>query len=265
MNRQYKLLSSGGAVTQETRGYDEATGTTYSLRSKEDAPDYRFMPDPNLPPLRITPDLIESVKKDLPESFEQQRRRLVEQYQISLRDVNVLMRIGLEDERIVGGDAVSYFEQLAKGRDARVALNWVTQVLLRNLNSQEMSFADNSIKASLLGQLIDLVEGGQCTSTTGTSLVKQMLRDPRLLEPYASSSSPVLALLTDRDALAFDSKEELSALCQQVVLELPKESEKIRKGQVRVLARLIGEVMKRTKGRADAEVARTELMRLLKS
>jgi aspartyl-tRNA(Asn)/glutamyl-tRNA(Gln) amidotransferase subunit B len=265
MNRQYKLLSSGEAVTQETRGYDEALGTTYSLRSKEDAPDYRFMPDPNLPPLQVTPELIESVKKDLPESLEEQRKRLVEQYQLPLRDVNVLMRIGLEDEKIVNADAVAYFEQLAKGRDAKVALNWVTQVLLRNLNSQELSFADNSVEASHLGNLIDLVEGGQCTSTTGSSLVKQMLRDARLLEPYASSTNPVLALLVDRDALALDSNEELTALCQQVIQDLPKESEKIRKGQEKVLARLIGEVMKRTKGRADAEVARTELMRLLKT
>jgi aspartyl-tRNA(Asn)/glutamyl-tRNA(Gln) amidotransferase subunit B len=223
------------------------------------------MPDPNLPPLQVTQEMIQAVKQDLPESFEQQRDRLVDQYQLPLRDVNVLIRIGLEDEKVASADAVAYFEQLARGRDARTALNWIIQVLLRNLNKLDLTFADNPLEASHMGELIDLVESGQCTSTTARSLVKEMVRDGSVLVPYSSSSDPVLALLVERNALALDSDDDLTALCEQIIIDLPKESEKIRKGQEKVLARLVGEVMKRTKGRADAAVAQSELLRLLRS
>lgn len=265
INRQYKLLSSGKTVTQETRGYNETSGTTYSLRSKEDAPDYRYMPDPNLPPLQVTTEMIQRVKQDLPESFRQQRKRLIERYQLPLGDVNILMRIGLEDESPARANAVVYFEQLAKGRDAKVALNWVIQILLRNLNDQELSFADNPVEVSHLGQLIDLVESGRCTSTTARSLVREMVRYGNILEPYSSSTDPILALLVDRNALSLESKNELTALCEQVIIDLPSASEKVRRGEEKVLRRLIGEVMKRTKGRADATMAQSELLRLLKS
>lgn len=130
MHRQQKILAGGGTIEQETRAYDEVGATTYRLRSKEQSPDYRYMPDANLAPLAVAGDerLLDEVRASMPELPDEQRSRLLETYGLPARDINVLMRIGLEDEGAVSGDdhvsAVAFFEQVAQGRDARVAINW---------------------------------------------------------------------------------------------------------------------------------------------
>lgn len=128
MQRQYKILSQGDAVQQDTRAYDEVDGTTYRLRSKEQSPDYRYMPDANLAPLSVAADekLLEEVRTSMPELPDEQRIRLLETYGLPLRDVNVLMRIGLDDDdsNNDAAAAVAFFEEIARGRDARVAINW---------------------------------------------------------------------------------------------------------------------------------------------
>lgn len=220
------------------------------------------MPDPNLPPVQVTREMIDAVRLAMPELVEQQRERLIKQYQLPVREVNILLRIGLEEEK-ERVDAVGYFEQLAQGRDAKVALNWVIQVLLRALNKQEKTFAQNTIETAHLGQITDLVQSAQVTSSTARSLVEELLEKPDIIKPYSSSSSAILDLLASRDALVLDSAVDLVQLCQEVIEHLPVESEKVRNGNQKVLMRLIGEVMKRSKGRADAQRAREELTSLL--
>jgi aspartyl-tRNA(Asn)/glutamyl-tRNA(Gln) amidotransferase subunit B len=263
MGRQYKLLSSNQKVEQETRGYDESTGTTYTLRAKEDAPDYRYMPDPNLAQTYISPELLASAANEMPETIEQQRNRLTSQYKLPLNDVNILMRIDMEETR---GNAhpVAYFEQLCQNRDPKVALNWIIQVLLRALNDQEKTFAENTISEEHFGQLIDLVEAGQVTASTARSLIKELLSNESLLQQESSQPNPVLSLLSSRDALALSGQDELTSLCQQIIKDLPKESDKVRQGNDKVVMRLVGEVMKRARGRADAQLARKIFTNLLR-
>jgi len=222
------------------------------------------MPDPNLAPIRIHKELVNSIQADLPESMEQQRKRLVKQYDLPLRDVNVLMRIGSEEEKVMAVEPVKYFEEISKGRDARVALNWIIQILLRALNSQELPFSDNTVDAVHLGQLIDLVEASKVTSSTARSLLEELLTDTQLLQPHLSSPNPILALLSSRDALALDSSDDLTNLCQEIIRDLPNESNTVRKGNEKVVMRLVGEVMKRAKGRANAHLARKIFLELLK-
>ncbi|UZJ51853.1 hypothetical protein CBS101457_001173 [Exobasidium rhododendri] len=267
IHRQYRLLSSNDKVLQETRGYDEGTGETFTLRSKADAPDYRYMPDPNLAPVHIPKELLTSIRAHLPELIEQQRQRLIKQYNVALRDVNVLVRIGLEEDQErpkTGTDAVAYFEELSQGRDARVALNWIVQVLLRALNSQDKTFADNVLEAKHLGELIDLVESSQVTSFTARALIEDILREKETLQTHSSAPNPIFALLSERGALALDSGDALTIACQEVIRDLPVESDKVRKGNEKVIMRLVGEVMKRAKGRADAQSARGIFLELLR-
>lgn len=264
IHRQHQLLAAGKTVDQETRGYDETTGTTFKLRSKEDSPDYRYMPDPNLPPVNVAA-VVAAARQELPELLEQQRKRLVAQYSVPLRDVNVLIRIGLEEET-VSVDAVEYFEQVCQGRDARVVLNWIIQSLLGALNSQGKTFASNTVQAVHLGQLIDLVEAGQITTSTARALLDELAAESgsRLLQSHSHSHNAVLALLSSRDALALDSGDDLTTLCREIMQDLPVECDKVRNGNEKVVMRLVGEVMKRAKGRADAQLARKVFLDLLR-
>lgn len=263
MHRQYQLLSSGKQVEQETRSYDEIKGLTTSMRSKEDSPDYRYMPDPNLPALHISAEVVKDIQNSMPELIEHQRDRIVRQYKLPVNEVNILIRIGLEEER--GEiDAVIYFEQVAMGRNAKIVLNWIIQILVRSLNDQGKAFVDNTIDPKHLGQIIDLVESAKLTSSIARAFIKELLQDAEILKPYHSDNA-VFELLSSRGVLAMGSSESLRDLCQEAIKNLPEESQKIRQGNEKIVKRLVGEVMKRSKGRADAKAAQEELLKLLRS
>ncbi|PWN35223.1 Glutamyl-tRNA amidotransferase B subunit [Meira miltonrushii] len=262
MHRQQKLLSAGELVEQETRGYNELDGSTVRLRSKEDAPDYRYMPDPNLPPLRIGSSFLEEIREELPELPAEQRSRLMQQYGVGLRDTNVLMRIGLDDDADVStaeraSDAVAYYEQVAEGRDGQMVMNWIIHELLKTLNAQEKSFAQNPIQASDLGDLLDLVQNDKVTKATAKAFLSELIKtEGKILTEFKQeNTSAVQACLESRNALALDSGDALVSVCKEVVEALPDAVEAVRSGNKKVMQRLVGEVMKRTKGRANAKVA----------
>lgn len=268
IQRQFELLSQGKQVQQQTRAYDEQTGTTIFLRSKEDAPDYRYMPDPNLPPIVIDPKILEEFRQRMPEHPDEQRVRLMQQYKLSVRDTNVLMRVGLEEDRHAAGrgdqgakpgDAVKYFEEVAKGRNPQTAANWVIHELMKALNARGQAFSPKALPTARLGELIDLVEDGKVTITSAKSFL------PELLDTAESNQTTgILSMLTDRGLLAMSGDgTEMTDLCKQIIQDLPKEAEKVRAGNEKVVARLMGEAMKRTKGRADARAVRETFSKLL--
>ncbi|PWY96972.1 hypothetical protein BCV70DRAFT_153153, partial [Testicularia cyperi] len=282
-HRQVELLLKGGKVEQETRGYDEARGTTFRLRGKEDAPDYRYMPDPNLPPIVLSRDQIEAVRSELPELPDARRARLHQQYGLNPRDINVLMRVGSEDEgagRVASfsssgsaashpangkdSDAVEYFEEVARGRDAQVALNWIIHELMKALNARNLPFHASFLPAAYLAELIDLVETGKVTGTTAKTFISQLIAEPRsqpepislpVLESIrATSSTPVLDLLSQQNLLALGTKEDLLPLVRTALEQLPDEVAQVRKGNLKVAMRIVGQVMKDANGRADAKL-----------
>ncbi|MCO5613882.1 hypothetical protein L7F22_068160 [Adiantum nelumboides] len=262
MHRQQKLLCIGEQVEQETRGYNELDGSTVRLRSKEDAPDYRYMPDPNLPPLQIGSSFIQEIRQELPELPEQQRSRLMQQYGVGLRETNVLMRIGLDDDADVdkvghASDAVVYYEQVAQRRDGQVVMNWIIHELLKALNAQQKSFAQNPIKSSDLGDLLDLVQEAKVTKATAKALLSELIESDGsiLTQLKQQNTNAIRACLESRNALALDSGDALMSVCKEVVEALPDAVEAIRSGNKKVMQRLVGEVMKRTKGRANAKIA----------
>ncbi|PWN22784.1 Glutamyl-tRNA amidotransferase B subunit [Microstroma glucosiphilum] len=278
VKRQYAILERGEEVEQQTRGYDEETGQTIFLRGKEDAPDYRYMPDPNLPPVRVDERTLQGIKEGLPEHPDTQRDRLKKDYKLSIRDINVLMRVGLEEDRRIpeagtssrqgSDDAVTYFEAVAQGRNPQVVLNWVINELLNALNKRELPFQGHSVPPAILGELIDLVEAGRVTGTSAKALLVELVAtDSSSLN--GKSKSPVLDLLTSKGMLALgagggEAGGELEQLCAKIINDLPKEAEKVRKGNDKVVMRLVGEVMKRTAGRADAQQAREVFLKSLR-
>ncbi|SPO30304.1 related to PET112 - putative glutamyl-tRNA(Gln)amidotransferase subunit B, mitochondrial precursor [Ustilago trichophora] len=287
-HRQVKLLESQGRVEQETRGYNESDGTTFRLRGKEDAPDYRYMPDPNLPPILLSEQQIKELREELPELPDARRTRLGQQYGLTSRDVNVLMRVGSEDERDgrvsiqcvdekeQGSDAVEYFEKVASGgRNPQTALNWIIHELMKGLNARNLPFKEWFLPAEYLGQLIDLVESGKVTGTTAKSVIAELLssvqskaNDPaislkRLEEAAKTSVSPVFDLLKQNELLALATKEDLLPLVKSALERLQDEVAQVKRGNLKVAMRIVGQVMKDANGRADAKVVHQTILELL--
>jgi len=251
VHRQIELLDSGQTVPQDTRGFDEDSAETYKLRSKEDAPDYRYMPDPNLPPLILDQSYITRIQESTPTLPAVTLARLQSEYGLSPRDAEVLMSIDAGSE--VGfdgapgpGGAVRYFESVARGREAKAAVNWITHDLLGQLATRKETFAENPVSAQTMGELIDLVTSGKITSTSGKVLLRHIIQK--------RVTTPLGELLDTLSLRALDSSSDtLPGLCDAAIAALPSEADAVRKGNERVLMKIIGWVMKKSAGRADAK------------
>src|SRR6187401_2714446 len=149
--RQIEIIEDGGSIKQETRLFDAKTGETRSMRSKEEAHDYRYFPDPDLLPLELTQDYVDRLAGDLPELPDEKRARFIETFGLSAYDADVLVA-----ER----DAADYFEAVAKGREPKQAANWVINELFGRLNKEGKSIAESPVPAERLGAMLDLIKDG---------------------------------------------------------------------------------------------------------
>ncbi|KAL1743109.1 GatB/GatE catalytic domain-containing protein [Schizophyllum fasciatum] len=265
--RQKAILESGACVEQQTRGFDPNTFETYALRSKEDAQDYRYMPDPNLGVLRIGEDRLERLRSSQPPLPWETRARLRDAYGLSERDVNTLMKLEEEHmgERVPAEGsigAISYLDRVCQSgaRDPKVVVNWMTQDLLGQLAAQQRAFSDNPVGADAFGQLIDLVQGGTITWTSGKHLLRHMLANP---------GAPPLELARAQGFVvggnAGGEADEIGQLCTRALDAQPAEVAKYRAGKVNVINKILGWVMRESKGRADAKEAKAKLEELLRS
>lgn len=266
MHRQIGVIEAGGDVTQETRGYDEETGSTFSLRSKEEAMDYRYMPDPNLPPLNTSEEKLTRLREEMPELLDATRDRMKLQYSLSPRDMNIVLRLedasrsAPEKETIACPSAIAYFEAVAKGREPQIVANWMINELVNVLG--DAPFYTNPVPAERFGELIDLVISDQITGSVAKALLAELAASShapdlaQVLEGQSEDKRSLYSLLKTRGQLSLD-KDELRILCRDIVTDpkLGSEVEAVRKGKQKVMMRLVGEVMKRAKGRADAALA----------
>jgi len=149
--RQIEIIEDGGAIEQETRLFDPGRGETRSMRSKEEAHDYRYFPDPDLLPLEVTAEYVAELEKHLPELPDAKQARFVADFGLSAYDARVLVA-----ER----ETASFFEAVAKGRDAKVAANWVTNDLTGRLNKEGKDVASSPVSAAQLGAVLDLIADG---------------------------------------------------------------------------------------------------------
>ncbi|HEX5600413.1 MAG TPA: Asp-tRNA(Asn)/Glu-tRNA(Gln) amidotransferase subunit GatB, partial [Hyphomicrobiaceae bacterium] len=146
--RQIAILEDGGVIEQETRLFDPSKGETRSMRTKEEAHDYRYFPDPDLLPLELTQEWVDALKADLPELPDEKKKRFMEQYGLSSYDAGVLVA-----ERA----AADYFEKVAAGRDAKAAANWVINELFGRLNKEGLDIEQSPVSAEQLGRILDLI------------------------------------------------------------------------------------------------------------
>jgi aspartyl-tRNA(Asn)/glutamyl-tRNA(Gln) amidotransferase subunit B len=243
--RQIEAVEAGETIVQETLHFDPDTGTTTSLRSKEEAHDYRYFPEPDLVPLVMDPDWVEGVRAGLPELPGARVERFVEQYGLSRQDALVL-----------GSpvDLARFFEAVAaEGVDVKAAANWTMGEYLAHLNETGLEPGHGHITATRLAALVRLVQEGT-VSASGAKQVFAFMVDERD-EPAAIVVRHGLAQVSDSD--------ELEAVVAGVLTDNPAQVEQFRAGKQQVAGFLVGQVMKATQGRANPKLVNELVRRLL--
>ena len=164
--RQVEILEAGGEINQETRLFDTSTGETRSMRSKEDAHDYRYFPDPDLLPLEFTDSYVQDIKEKLPELPDFAKKRLVNEYGITPYDASILV-----EEK----DYVNYFEQAATNGDGKLTANWMISELFGALKKENLLLANSPISPEALGELIGLIAKGIISGKIAKDVFSEMM------------------------------------------------------------------------------------------
>jgi aspartyl-tRNA(Asn)/glutamyl-tRNA(Gln) amidotransferase subunit B len=234
VRRQIELIEDGGKVVQETRLYDPERDETRSMRSKEDAQDYRYFPDPDLLPLVVSEEQIEKVRASLPELPEARRERFVREYALPPYDAGVLT---------ASRASADYFEAMAKASaaDPKLCANWQMGELAAALNREERDIAESRIPPEHLGWIVKQVAGGQLTGKMAK----------RAFEVAWAEGVPPEAVVEREGLKPISDAGEVERLVDEVLRTNAKQVEDYRAGKEKAFNSLVGQVMKATKGKAN--------------
>ncbi|MBX6395096.1 MAG: Asp-tRNA(Asn)/Glu-tRNA(Gln) amidotransferase subunit GatB [Alicyclobacillaceae bacterium] len=234
--RQRQILLSGGQVVQETRRWDEATGQTVPMRSKEEAHDYRYFPEPDLVTLVIDEAWIERIRQTIPELPDARKKRFMEQYGLPAYDAGVLTASkGLAD----------FFDEAVKyARDPKAVSNWMMGELLGHMNQTGVEIGDVKITPQGLGKLIELIDKGTISTKIAKTVFSEMFETGK--DPEAIIEEKGLVQISDEGALA--------AIVDKVIEANPKSVADYKGGKEKALGALVGQVMKETKGKANPQL-----------
>jgi aspartyl-tRNA(Asn)/glutamyl-tRNA(Gln) amidotransferase subunit B len=250
IERQSKVLRQGRTVARETRGWNETEAVTFSQRSKEMADDYRYFPEPDLPPLVITRESVQRLRAKMPELPDDRYQRLMEEYQLPSYDARLLT-----DERAVA----DYFEQAvaeagSEDLSPKTIGNWITGELFRLLHAHSADISASPVPPAALVQLIALVEKHLVTGTTGKRVLETMFNTGRAAQDIVDQEG--LGQISDTD--------QLSPVIDQVISANPDVVAQFKAGKETVLRFLVGQVMKATGGKANPKLAADLLQEWLK-
>ena len=231
--RQIEIIEQGGKIDQETRLFDSTSGVTRSMRSKEEAHDYRYFPDPDLLPLELEQGFVEELKKGLPELPDEKHARFVKQYGLSDYDAGVLVA---ERER------ADYFEKVAKGRDGKAAANWVINELFGRLNKENLGIEASPVKAEQLGAIVDLIGSGTISGKIAKDVFEIVWSEGG--DPATIVEKRGLKQVTDTGALEKAVDGIIAANPDKVAAVKAKPS---------MLGWFVGQVMKATGGKGNPQ------------
>lgn len=236
IERQVKAIENGESVVQETRLWDEGTQRTSSMRVKEGSSDYRYFPEPDLPPIEVSAEQLEEWRSQMPELPAQKRDRYQNQLGLSAYDTEVLT----EDRSVA-----EYFEAaIATGADPKGVANWVTQDIAAYLNNNKLKIDEIALKPETLGEMVGLIEKG----TISGKIAKDIL--PELLETGGSAKE----LVESKGLTLISDPGELEKIIDEVIAAHPSELEKFRAGKKKMQGFFVGKVMQQTGGRADPKL-----------
>jgi len=242
--RQIAVLESGGKIDQETRLYDTKSGETRTMRSKEDAQDYRYFPDPDLLPLVLEPAYIDAIKQSLPELPDQLKARFIADYGLSPYDASVLV-----SER----ETTSFYEAVARGRDAKLAANWVIVELFAKLNKLGVGIEQSPVSAERLGELLDLLSDGTISGRIAKDVFEIMVE---------TGAAPK-AIVAERGLVQVSDIGAIEAAADAVIADNPDKVAEIKAGKDKLVGWFVGQVMKAMGGKANPQALNEVLKRKL--
>ncbi|MFD1693904.1 Asp-tRNA(Asn)/Glu-tRNA(Gln) amidotransferase subunit GatB [Roseibium aestuarii] len=231
--RQMAILEDGGKIDQETRLFDAVKGETRSMRSKEEAHDYRYFPDPDLLPLEFSQAYVDELAADLPELPDDKKARFIADYGLSAYDADIL---------VAEQASAAFFEQVAKGRDAKLAANWVINELFGRLNKEGHEVATSPVSADQLGGIIDLIKAG----TISGKIAKD------LFEIVWSEGGDPAAIVEERGMKQVTDLGAIEAVVDQIIAANPDKVAQA-KEKPTLLGWFVGQVMKESKGKANPQ------------
>mgnify|MGYP000002587063 CR=1 FL=1 len=242
--RQVEILESGGEIAQETRLFDANKGETRSMRSKEDAHDYRYFPDPDLLPVKIEDDLIEKIRSEMPELPDEKATRYQKEFGLTSYDASVLC----DDKNVA-----DYFEEACKGVNAKLVANWIIGDFFGLLNKENVVFSESKIKPLDLGKLVALIEDG----TISGKIAKQVFE-----EMFKSGFEPQ-KIVEERGLVQVSDEGEIRQIIESVLAANPDSVEAYKGGKDKLLGFFVGQVMKNTGGKANPAIVNKILKELL--
>jgi aspartyl-tRNA(Asn)/glutamyl-tRNA(Gln) amidotransferase subunit B len=245
ITRQKEVLMDGGQVVQETRLWNADTGRTFSMRSKEEAHDYRYFPDPDLVTLEIGEEWIEQIRSGLPELPDAKKARFITQYQLPAYDADLLS---------ASREMAEYFESCVRlGAGPKTASNWIMGPLLSELNRGGKSIAGSPVSPEHMSELIRLIENNTISGKIAKKVFEKMVQ---------SGDTPANIVRSD-DLIQVSDSAAIEPLIREVIAKHPNEAEDYRNGKEKVFGFFVGQVMKASHGKANPQMVNELLKKLL--
>ena len=243
--RQIELIEDGKAVNQETRLFDNKKQETRSMRSKEDAHDYRYFPDPDLLPLKLDSDFIENIKKKLPELPDQKKQRLINEFKLSSYEAGVI---------ISDKETSAYYENVAKNSDYKLASNWLTVELFAVLNKQNKTINDSPVSSINLAKLINLIKNNTISGKIAKTVFEEMVKkdgDPE-------------KIVIDRGLKQQSDPKELEKIISKILENNGDKVKQYKSGKEKLFGFFVGQAMKETEGKGNPNLINDILKKMLK-
>ena len=243
-NRQVDVIEEGGSIDQETRLFDTKKNETRSMRSKEDAHDYRYFPDPDLLPLELNDNYIDQIKKNIPELPDEKKKRFIEKFKLSPYEANILV----SDIEIS-----KYFEEVSKNSDVKLATNWITGELFALLNEKNIEITESPISSKNLSKLINLIKDGTISGKIAKSVFEIM----------RNGDKDPITIVEEKGLKQQSDPKELENLINKVIAENPKNVEAYKSGKDKLFGFFVGQVMKNSNGKANPKLVNEILKKKL--
>jgi len=243
-NRQVDLIEEGKKIDQETRLFDTKKNETRSMRSKEDAHDYRYFPDPDLLPLEIKSDFIEKLKSEIPELPDEKKKRFIDKFKLSSYEANIL---------VSDKETSEYFEIVIKKSDVKLATNWITGELFALLNEKDLEISRSPISAENLSKLINLIKDGTISGKIAKSVFELM----------ANGNKDPQKIIEEKNLKQENDPKTLESLIDKVISENPDKVKEYKSGKEKLFGFFVGQVMKASQGKANPKLVNEILKKKL--
>jgi aspartyl-tRNA(Asn)/glutamyl-tRNA(Gln) amidotransferase subunit B len=238
-NRQVDLIEEGKSIDQETRLFDTKKNETRSMRSKEDAHDYRYFPDPDLLPLEVTDEFIDDLKKDIPELPDDKKKRFIDEFKVSPYEATIL---------VSDIDTAKYFEEvvakMGKNQDIKLAVNWITGELFAVLNNKNLEISQSPISAKNLAKLVNLIKNGTISGKIAKTIFELMMdgdKDPQII-------------VEEKGLKQESDPKALEALIDKIINDNREKAIEYKNGKEKLFGFFVGQAMKVSGGKANPQL-----------